>query len=86
MPRRARSAALLLRHRRPSSRKRYRHDRNLGRRLRLDLVFLELHQLQLELVEQRAAFSRLAEPQHGLRPKICGTESRTLHRGPERPL
>lgn len=42
--------------------RRYRHDRDLGRRLRLDLVFLEFHQLQLELVEQRAAFRRLAEP------------------------
>jgi len=41
---------------------RYRLDGDLACRLRLSLVFLEFHQLQLELVQQRAALRRLAEP------------------------
>jgi len=34
----------------------------LGRRLGLRLIFLELEQLQLELIQQRTALRRLAEP------------------------
>jgi hypothetical protein len=41
---------------------RYRLDCDLGRRLGLALAFFQLDQLQLELIQQRAALRRLAEP------------------------
>jgi hypothetical protein len=57
----------------------------LGRRLidrrcrfGLSLVLLQLEQLQLELVEQRAALRRLAEPFNRPRPQALLDDGRLL--------